>query len=118
MGVTDLGGADGMVFRWDEPTAGNFWMRDTPMPLSIAFFAADGSFVSAADMEPCLHRRPTPSAPATPPPAPYQYAVEVAAGGLGRPCSMGARQPPRGSPTTARSLRSTSACPRAAWRSH
>ena len=24
------------------------------MPLSIAFFAADGSFVSATDMEPCL----------------------------------------------------------------
>ena len=29
-------------------------MRDTPTPLSIAFFAADGSFVSSADMVPCL----------------------------------------------------------------
>ena len=39
MGVTDLSGADGMVFRWDEPTSGAFWMRDTPSPLSIAFYA-------------------------------------------------------------------------------
>ena len=54
MGVTDLGAADGMVFVYDGPASGQFWMRDTPMPLSIAFFADDGSFVSAADMEPCL----------------------------------------------------------------
>ncbi len=54
MGVTDLGPADGMVFVYDGPASGAFWMCGTPMPLSIAFFADDGSFVSAADMEPCL----------------------------------------------------------------
>ena len=82
MGVTDLSGADGMVFTWDEPTSGAFWMRDTPSPLSIAFYAADGSFVSAADMEPCL--QPTPDAECARYPAagPFQSAVEVAAGGL------------------------------------
>lgn len=82
MGVTDLSGADGMVFRWDEPTSGNFWMRDTPLPLSIAFFDADGSFVSANDMAPCL--APTPDAECARYDAagPYQYAVEVALGGL------------------------------------
>jgi uncharacterized protein len=54
MGVTDLGPADGMVFVYGGPASGRFWMRGTPMPLSIAFFAADGSFVSAVDMDPCL----------------------------------------------------------------
>jgi uncharacterized membrane protein (UPF0127 family) len=82
MGVTDLSGADGMVFRWDEPTSDNFWMRDTPTPLSIAFYDGDGSFVSSADMAPCL--QPTPDAECARYAAagPYQDAVEVAAGGL------------------------------------
>jgi uncharacterized membrane protein (UPF0127 family) len=82
MGVTDLSGADGMVFRWDEPTTGGFWMRDTPSPLSIAFYDADGAFVSATDMAPCL--QPTPDAECARYAAagPYAFAVEVAAGGL------------------------------------
>ncbi|HEU4842025.1 MAG TPA: DUF192 domain-containing protein, partial [Ilumatobacteraceae bacterium] len=82
MGVTDLSGADGMVFRWDEPTTGNFWMRDTPLPLSIAFFAADGAFVSSADMAPCLPPTPDGECARYAAAGPYQYAVEVAAGGL------------------------------------
>ena len=82
MGVTDLSGADGMAFTWDEPVSGAFWMRDTPSPLSIAFFAADGSFVSSADMEPCLQPTPDAECARYPAAAPYQYAVEVAAGGL------------------------------------
>ena len=81
MGVTDLGGADGMVFVWDEPTQGNFWMRDTPTPLSIAFFAADGSFVSAPTWR-RASTAPTRTAPATPPPGPYTMAIEVPLGGL------------------------------------
>lgn len=82
MGVTDLSGADGMVFRWSEPTTGSFWMRDTPLPLSIAFFAADGSFVSAADMEPCLDPVPDAECPRYAAAGPYTDAIEVAAGGL------------------------------------
>lgn len=82
MGVTDLGAGDGMVFRWDEPTTGNFWMRDTPQPLSIAFYAADGAFVSAADMEPCLQPIPDADCPRYAAASTYTYAVEVFAGGL------------------------------------
>ena len=81
MGVTDLGGADGMVFLYDQPSTGPFWMFGTPMPLSIAFFAADGSFVSATDMAPCLDRQPADClryAPA----GPFTAAIEVPAGGL------------------------------------
>ena len=81
MGVTDLGGADGMVFRYSSPVATQFWMRDTVMPLSIAFFAADGSFVSATDMEPCL-TGPADACARYAAAGPYVNAIEVPKGGL------------------------------------
>ena len=82
MEQTDLRGYDAMVFRFDSPTTGEFYMRNTRIPLSIAFFDADGRFVSSADMEPCpdeVRRCPTYGAT-----RPYLHAIEVAAGGLGR----------------------------------
>jgi uncharacterized membrane protein (UPF0127 family) len=54
MEVTDLGGADGMLFVFDDEGVHRFYMWQTPMPLDIAFFAADGTFVDSAVMEPCL----------------------------------------------------------------
>ena len=81
MGVTDLGPADGMVFVYDGPASGQFWMRGTPMPLSIAFFADDGSFVSAADMEPCLTGPPE-DCPRYSAAGPYVSAIEVPQGRL------------------------------------
>ena len=54
MGVTDLGGAAGMLFVYPSPVTSNFYMFQTPTPLSIAWFADDGSFVGEADMAPCL----------------------------------------------------------------
>lgn len=54
MGVYDLGQPIGMAFAWDAPTSGNFFMFNTPTPLSIAWFAPDGSYVSEADMAPCI----------------------------------------------------------------
>lgn len=53
MFVTDLGDADGMAFVYPTPHAGNFWMKNTPLPLSIAFFGVDGAHLAAFDMEPC-----------------------------------------------------------------
>lgn len=53
MSVTDLGIGDGMAFRYPAPETGTFWMRDTVLPLTIAFFAPDGSYMNAFDMEPC-----------------------------------------------------------------
>jgi uncharacterized membrane protein (UPF0127 family) len=81
MGVTDLGGADGMVFRFASPVTTQFWMRDTVMPLSIAFYAADGSFVSASDMEPCL-TGPDAACARYAATGPYANAIEVPKGGL------------------------------------
>jgi uncharacterized membrane protein (UPF0127 family) len=81
MGVTDLGGADGIVFQWASPVTGQFWMRDTVMPLSIAFYAANGSFVSATDMDPCL-TGPADACARYSATGPYVNAIEVPKGGL------------------------------------
>ncbi len=82
MGVTDLGPADGMVFVYDEPNASSFWMRATPMALSIAWFDAAGAFVSAAEMEPCLDG-PDSACARYAAAAPYTAAVELPAGRVG-----------------------------------
>jgi uncharacterized membrane protein (UPF0127 family) len=66
----------GMVFLYPEDVAEAFWMKNTLVPLSIAFVAADGRVVSVHEMTPC-RADPCPSyAPA----GPYRYAVELAAG--------------------------------------
>ena len=43
----------GMLFVYFEPTAGGFWMKDTPLPLSIAFIDEKQEIVKILDMEPC-----------------------------------------------------------------
>ena len=82
MGVTDpgLGGAAGMVFAFPGDTSAGFWMKDTPMPLSIAWYPVDGPLVSTADMEPCPAG--TANCPVYEPGGPYRYAVEVPQGTL------------------------------------
>lgn len=82
MGVTDpsLGGRDGMVFRFPADTTAAFWMRDTLLPLSIAWFAADGSFVSSTEMDPCPSG--TVACPTFAAARPYRLALEVPRGGL------------------------------------
>jgi uncharacterized membrane protein (UPF0127 family) len=79
MGRTDLAGYDGMLFVFPADTTVQFYMKDTPLPLSIAWFDSGGRFVSQTDMEPCLT---TPTCPLYSAAAPYRYALEVAKGGL------------------------------------
>lgn len=43
----------GMVFLFFEEVAAGFWMHNVKIPLSVAFFAADGEIVKILDMEPC-----------------------------------------------------------------
>lgn len=43
----------GMVFVFFEDTAQGFWMKNTLIPLSIAFFNERGEIVRIMDMEPC-----------------------------------------------------------------
>ncbi|MGH2591663.1 MAG: DUF192 domain-containing protein, partial [Actinomycetota bacterium] len=53
MGRTSLEEDAGMVFVFPEPTAASFWMKDTLIPLSIAFWNDDGAVAAILDMEPC-----------------------------------------------------------------
>lgn len=87
MGVTDLGDAVGMAFRYDEARVGTFYMFQTPTPLSIAWFEPDGEFVGAADMEPCLDT-PADECPQYSPGVAYDLAIEVFEGGL-EPLGLG-----------------------------
>ena len=43
---------EGMLFVFEQPTVQCFWMKNTLLPLSIAFIADDGSVVNVADMQP------------------------------------------------------------------
>lgn len=78
MFVTDLGDADGMAFVYPQPRTGTFWMKNTPMPLSIAFFSPDGAYMRAFDMEPCGSG----SCPSYTTPTDFLVAVEAPRGEL------------------------------------
>lgn len=42
----------GMVFVFDDTTSQCMWMKNTPLPLSVAFIDADGKIVNIEDMQP------------------------------------------------------------------
>jgi uncharacterized membrane protein (UPF0127 family) len=77
---TDLGGYDGMLFVFPSDSRDPFYMLNTPMPLSIAWFDSGGTFLSATDMEPCLDQS---DCPRYSPGVAYRYALEVPKGRLG-----------------------------------
>ena len=72
-----LGEREGMLFVFDQEQTVSFWMRDTPLPLSIAFIDARGVIVHMADMVPY-------SEAAVPSRYPVRYALEVNEGALDR----------------------------------
>ena len=47
-----MGANDGMLFVNDDSGVRCFWMRNTLIPLSIAFVSDDGTIVNIADMAP------------------------------------------------------------------
>ena len=53
MGVEVLPADEGMAFVFDEPSDSTFWMKDTLIPLSIAFVDGDGRVIGLLDMQPC-----------------------------------------------------------------
>ena len=52
MGRRELAADSGMLFRFDEVRRHCLWMKDTPLPLSAAFFNEDGLLVDVIDLEP------------------------------------------------------------------
>ena len=77
---TSLGGYIGMAFVFASPSTDGFWMRDTLIPLSVAWFADGGAFLRSADMVPCPPESAT--CPTWEADAPYVLAVEVGRGAL------------------------------------
>ena len=47
-----LGREDGMLFIFDEPAYHSMWMKNTLIPLSVAFIDKDGVILNILDMEP------------------------------------------------------------------
>jgi uncharacterized membrane protein (UPF0127 family) len=73
MGRESLSPYDGMAFVWEEPVVSTFWMNDTLIPLSIAFWDDDGRIISILDMDPCIED----PCPFYGPDEPFVGAVEV-----------------------------------------
>jgi uncharacterized membrane protein (UPF0127 family) len=48
----EMASHEGMLFVFDQPGVQCFWMKNTLLPLSIAFLADDGTVVNIADMKP------------------------------------------------------------------
>jgi uncharacterized membrane protein (UPF0127 family) len=49
---TEMGANEGMLFVNSASSPRCFWMRNTLLPLSIAFIADDGTIVNIAEMQP------------------------------------------------------------------
>ncbi len=75
MGRTALAEDAGMLFVYPEERELSFWMRDTLIPLSIAFMDGEGRIVDIQDMK-ALDDRPPHYTPAEP----ARYALEANVG--------------------------------------
>ncbi len=65
-----LGPSQGMVFLFDEPGVQCMWMRNTLIPLSVAFIDDDGRVINVEDMAPQTETNHCASKPA-------RYALEM-----------------------------------------
>lgn len=67
----ELGGDEGMLFTWGgEPSATGFWMRNTYVPLDIAYLGPDGEVQEIRQGEPLNEELLRPAIP-------YFYVIEV-----------------------------------------
>jgi uncharacterized membrane protein (UPF0127 family) len=80
MNRESLASEAGMVFLFGRETRGGFWMKNTLIPLSIAFFDADGRILRILDMEPCE----ADPCPVYDPEVAYRGALEVNKGAFAR----------------------------------
>lgn len=69
----NLGKDDGMLFIFEEEEYHSFWMKNTYIPLSIAFIDKDGIIVDIKEMEPL-------STASISPPKPVLFALEMPKG--------------------------------------
>jgi uncharacterized membrane protein (UPF0127 family) len=72
-----IGDGEGMLFIFDRDQVLSFWMKETRVPLSIAYIASDGRLLEIRDMKP-FDLNPVVSARSA------RYALEVPAGWFAR----------------------------------
>jgi uncharacterized membrane protein (UPF0127 family) len=90
MGVRSVAPLDGMLFAFPSDSHSGFWMKNTLIPLDIAFFTAAGELVGVRTMVPCTEE-PCPTYGVD---GAYRFALEVPAGRLeGLPASVRLRVP-------------------------
>lgn len=63
MGRKTLADNEGMIFLFESPHQGSFWMLNTFIPLSIAFFDGNGKILDIQAMEPLTIDGHKPSLP-------------------------------------------------------
>jgi uncharacterized membrane protein (UPF0127 family) len=63
MGRKLLGKEEGMLFIFESEGYHSFWMKNTPLPLSIAFIDKNGRIVDIKDMKPLTLDSHSPSQP-------------------------------------------------------
>jgi len=80
MGRSSLPAGAGMVFLFEREHQGGFWMKDTLIPLSVAFLDRDGRVLELLDMSPCE----ADPCPVYDPGVRYVAAVEVNRGAFAR----------------------------------
>ncbi len=80
MGRRSLAPRAGMVFQYASPTTGAFWMKDTLIPLDIAFYDVRGRILRILTMQPCR----TDVCSLYDPRVAYRGALEVNAGSFRR----------------------------------
>ena len=80
MGQRSLQGYAGMAFVFSAPSTVQFYMKDTLIPLTVAWFDPAGRYIGSATMPVCPPGTMCPTYAAD---RPYTLAVEVPAGGLG-----------------------------------
>jgi uncharacterized membrane protein (UPF0127 family) len=73
MGRKHLGEDEGMLFIFETEDYHGFWMKDTRIPLSIAFIDKEGRIVRMTDMKPLTLESHSP-------PKPILYALEMERG--------------------------------------
>ena len=65
MGRQSLSHDSGMLFVFDQPDNLSFWMKNTHIPLSIAFISETGEIINIENMYPHDHGNTRSSKPAT-----------------------------------------------------
>lgn len=73
---------EGMLFVFSRKTYGGFWMKNTFIPLSIAYLDWDGKILKIMDMLPCKGNQ----CPVYNPKIYYYYAIEVNLGWFEKNC--------------------------------